>query len=145
MKETTETVINQRAEFLGSLMKVDLPLMKNVLTALVKSSLIPLGVIAAASATDAAIQNKIFELEMTALIISNEVKEDIIKIVKSLEESVFLTNGFNETIQNESKKQKSRFLDMLSSILGASLLQSMIAGRVVIRPCEGTISAGQYC
>ena len=41
-------------------MSVDLPLMKNVLTPLTKSVLVPLELTAAASATDAAIQKKIF-------------------------------------------------------------------------------------
>ena len=43
---------------------------------------------------------------MTALIISNEEMEGIIKIVKSLEDSSFLLKQVNETIQNEAKKQK---------------------------------------
>ena len=68
-------------------MTAGLPLMKNVLTPLPKSVLIPLGLTAAASATDAAIQNKIYESETTALIISNEEMKDIIHIVKSLEKS----------------------------------------------------------
>ena len=45
---------------LGPLLKTGLPLMKNVLKPLVKSVLIPLGLTAAASATDAAIHKKIF-------------------------------------------------------------------------------------
>ena len=46
-----------------------LPLMKNVLKLLVKSVLISLGLIAATSATDAAIQMKIIGSGMTTLII----------------------------------------------------------------------------
>ena len=46
--------------------------MKNVFKSLAKSVLIPLGLTAAASATDATIQNKIYGLVMTTLIISNE-------------------------------------------------------------------------
>ena len=53
--------------------------MKNVLKPLAESVLIPLGSIAAASATDAAMQKG-----MTTLIISNEEMDDITKIVKSL-------------------------------------------------------------
>ena len=34
--------------------------------------------------------------------------EDIIKIVKSLEDSVLLLDGFNKTVQNEVKEQKKR-------------------------------------
>ena len=67
---------------------VELPLgwMKNVLKPLAKSVLVALGVTAAA-ATDVAIQKKIFWSGMTAMIISYEEMNDIMKIVKSLEET----------------------------------------------------------
>ena len=57
---------------LGPLMKVGLPLMKNILGPLAKSVLKPLGLMAAASATDAATQRKIYGSGMTTLIISKE-------------------------------------------------------------------------
>ena len=57
----------------------------------------------------------------TTLIISNNEMEDIIKIVKSLEDSGFLLKGIAETIQNEVKEQKGGFLSMLLGTLGASL------------------------
>ena len=66
MKETTEMSINQKGGFLnnffGPLMKVDLPLMKIILTPLAKSVLIPLRLTAAASATDVAVQKKSYGL-----------------------------------------------------------------------------------
>ena len=40
---------------------------------------------------------------MTTLIISNDEKEDIVKIVKSLEDSGLLLKGVTETIENEAK------------------------------------------
>ena len=46
----------------------------------------------------------------TTLIISNDEMKDIIKIVKSLEDSGLLLKGVNETIQNEAKEQKEDFL-----------------------------------
>ena len=58
----------------------------------------------------------------TTLIISNNELEDIIKIVKSLEDSGLLLEGLNETVQNEVKKQKEAFLSMLLDTLGARLL-----------------------
>ena len=61
--------------------------------------LIPLGLISAASATDAAIHRKIFGLGVTTLIISNE-EMNIMKIVKSLEESGLLMKTVSETIKN---------------------------------------------
>ena len=42
-------------------MSVGLPLMKNVLTPSAKSYLVPLGITAAASATDAVIQKKLLD------------------------------------------------------------------------------------
>ena len=51
--------------------------------------------------------------------------EDIIKIVKSLEDPGLLLKGVTETVPNEVKEQKGRFLSMLSMLLGtlgASLL-----------------------
>ena len=47
---------------------------------------------------------KILGSETTALIISNDEMEDIIKIVKSLEDSSLLLKEVSETIQNEAKK-----------------------------------------
>ena len=58
----------------------------------------------------------------TTLIISNDEMVDIMKIVKSLEDSGLLLKGVSETIQNEVKKQKEEFLSMLLDTLGASLL-----------------------
>ena len=46
----------------------------------------------------------------TILIISNDEMEDTIKIVKSLNCSILLLKGVNQTIQNEAKNKKSDFL-----------------------------------
>ena len=63
------------------------------------------------SAADAAIQKKIYGSGTTALIISNEEIRDIIKIVKSIEESGLLIKGISETIKNEAKGQNEDFLE----------------------------------
>ena len=65
--------------------------------------------------------------------ISNEEMEDIMKIVKSLEESGLLIKGISETIKNEAKEQKEGFLPMLLEALAASILGSVLTGRGVIR------------
>ena len=91
---------------LGPLLKTGLPLMKNVTKPLAKSVLIPLGLTAAASAADAGIHKKILGSGNTTLIISNNEIEDIIKIVKSLEDSGLLLKGVTKTVQNEVKEQK---------------------------------------
>ena len=56
-----------------------LPLIKTVLTPLSQGVLVPLGLTAAVSARDAAIQKKIFELDRTTLLFLNEDLNDIIK------------------------------------------------------------------
>ena len=61
--------------------------MKNIVKIFAKSVLIPLGLTAAASAANAGTHNKILGLGMITLTISNKEMEDIMKIVKSLEES----------------------------------------------------------
>ena len=84
---------------LGPLLKTGLPLIKNVIKPLAKSVLIPLGLTAAASAADAGMHNKILGSgNMAILIISNNEMDDIIKIVKSLEDSGLLLKGVTETV-----------------------------------------------
>ena len=84
---------------LGPLLKTGLPLIKNVIKPLAKSVLIPLGLTAAASAADAGIHKKILGSgNNITLIISNDEIEDIIKIVKSLEDSGLLLKGVTETV-----------------------------------------------
>ena len=73
--------------------------------------------------------------------------QDLLKIVKSLEDSGILLHGITETIKNEVKEQKGGFLSMLLGTLGASLLGDLLTkkllGRGVIRSGEGKISAGE--
>ena len=88
--QQTEGLLN----FFGLLINVCLPLMKNVLKPLPKSVLVPLGLTAIVSAADAAI----FGSE-TTLTISDEEMNDIMKIVKSLEDSDFLVKGVSKTIK----------------------------------------------
>ena len=55
-----------------------------------------------------------FRSVFTAVTISNEEMNDIMKLVlKSLEESGYLIKGASETIKNEAKEQKGRFLGIL--------------------------------
>ena len=66
---------------------------------------------------------------------------DIMKIVKSLEESGLLIKDVSKAIKNDAKKQKGGFLRMLLGTLGASLLENLLTG--TIRAGERTIRAGQ--
>ena len=68
--------------------------------------------------------------------------KDIIKIVKSLEDSGLLFKGVSETIQNEAKEQKGGFLSMLLGTLGASLLGNILAEKGTNRAGEGIVRAG---
>ena len=111
-------------KLLGPLVKTGLPLTKSVIKSLAKSVLILLGLTAAASAADAGIHEKIlgYGHNNTTLIVSNDEMDDILKIVKSLEDSGVLLKGVSETIQHEAKEQRGGFLSILLCTLGASLL-----------------------
>ena len=74
-----------------------------------KCVLVPLGLTASASAADARIHKKILGSGNTTLIVSNDEIEDIIIIVKSLEDSGLFLEGVTES--------------MLLGTLGASLLE----------------------
>ena len=89
---------------LGPLLKTGLLLMKNVVKPLAKRVLIPLGLTAAASATDAAIHKKMFGSGNTTLKISNEEMNDIMKIVKSIEESGLLIKDVRISVKNKPKE-----------------------------------------
>ena len=133
---------------LGPLLKTGLPLIKSVIKPLAKSVLIPLGLTAAASAADAEIHKKVLGSghNNTTLIISNDEMDDVLKIVKSLEDSGVSLKGVSETIQNEAKEQRGVFLSMLLGTLGASLLGDILSkglsGKGIIRAAEGTIRGG---
>ena len=81
----------------------------------------------------------------TTLIISNNEMEDLIKIVKSLEDPGLLLKGATELVQNEVKVQKGGFLSMLLGTLGASLLGNLLTGKGIYRAGkgEGINSAGE--
>ena len=57
--------------------------MKNVLTPLANSVLVPLGLTTAVSTTDGAIQKKIYGSGMITLLFSNEDLNDVMKIIIS--------------------------------------------------------------
>ena len=86
-KGTTRKIISEERGFLNflkPLMAAGLPLSKFVLLA--KSFLVPIELAAAASAKVSVIQKDIFGSRTTALIISNEEMQYIMKTVQSLKE-----------------------------------------------------------
>ena len=59
------------------------------------------------------------------------------EIVQALEDSNILLKGIAEKIKNETKEQKRRFLSMLLSTLGASLLGNLLSGKGIVRAGYG--------
>ena len=118
----------------GPLMKVALPLAKNVLA--------PLGLTAAMSAIDGSIQKKINGSGIK-LIIEEEGMKDIMKIIEALENSGILLKGVSKTIENKTKEQRGGFLSMLLGTLGASLLGNLLTGgKGIMRVDCGIVRAG---
>ena len=107
---------------------------------LVKRVVIALELMAVAPATDAAIRKKMFGSGFTALIISNEKLNDIMKIIKYPEKSGLLIKGVSETIKNEAKK--AGFLGILLGTFSASLFRNLLTV-FTIRAAEATIRAGE--
>ena len=68
---------------------------------------------------------------------------DVMKIVKSLEESGLLITGVTETIKNEAEEQKRGFIRMLLGTLGASLLGNLLTSKGTVRRGEGTFRASR--
>ena len=93
-----------------------------------------------------------YESGVTTLIISNEEMNDIMKIVKLLEESCLLIKSVWQIIKKETKEQKGGFLGMLLGTLCASLLGNLLTDKVEIAssqghkvkmPGQGTTKAGE--
>ena len=116
----------------GLLMKVVIPLAKNVLA--------PLRLTAAMSAIDGGIQKKM-RGEGVKLVIEQEDMNDIIKIIEALENSGILLKGVTKTIENETKKQRGGFLSMLLGTLGASLLGNLLSGKGLAHAGEEIVRA----
>ena len=118
----------------GPLMKVAMPLAKNVLA--------PLGLTPAMSAIDGSIQKKIHGSGVK-LIIEKEDMNDIMKVIEALEISGNLLKGVTKTIENETKEQRGVFLGILLGTLGASLLGNLLTGgKGIMRAGDGIARAG---
>ena len=111
-------------------MTAGLPLMKNVLSA-------------GMSAVDAEIRKNIYGPSTTALLISTEKMEDIMKIVQPLEKSRILIKRISEVIKNEAKEPKRGYLSILFGTLAVSTLRNALTGRGVIRAGVEAVRAGE--
>ena len=124
----------------GPLMKVAMPLAKNVLA--------PLGLTAAMSAIDGSIQKKIHGSGVKLII---EQEDMNMKIIEALENSGILLKGVTKTIENETKEQRGGFLGMLLGTLGASLLGNLLTGGkgnmregdAIVHAGDGIVRAGE--
>ena len=76
----------------------------------------------------------------TTSIIYNEEINDIMELIKCLEESGLLIKGVSKTIKNDAKEQNGGFLSMLLATLDASLLRNMSAGKGSIIAGKGAIA-----
>ena len=94
MIQSGEFLGNLLGKLAGPLMNVAIPLAKNVLT--------PLGISAAMSAIDGSIKKKMLGSVTTTLIISNDEMDDILKIVKSFEDSNVLLKA-NMKLKNKEE------------------------------------------
>ena len=69
--------------------------------------------------------------------------DDLIKIIKSLEDSGLLLKGVTQSVQNEIKEQKRGFLSMLLGTLGASLLGNLLTGKGAFHAGKGVNEKGK--
>ena len=78
------------------------------------------------------------------LILEQEDMNDIMKIIKALENSGILLKGVCKTIENETKEQRGGFLSRLLGTLGASLLGNLLTGgKGIMRAGDGIVRAGE--
>ena len=103
LSKTQLTMILQLEIILGwllfLLLKTGFPLMKDLLKQLAKSVLITWGLTAAPSAADAELHKK-FRIGSDHISNFKEEIADIVKVVKSLEESCLFITGVGKTIKN---------------------------------------------
>ena len=78
----------------------------------------------------------------TTLIISDNDLNDMIKIVKALEDSAILLKRITKAIKNETKEQKGGFLSMLLGTLGAFLLGNLLSGKGLYKTGYGICKSG---
>ena len=96
----------------------------------------------AASAASSGIHKEVLGSGRTTLKISNKEIEEVMKIVKSFDDSGLFTKGAIQTTENETKWQKGSFFGMLSGTLGENLVGNMQAGKSIVREGYGNKEKG---
>ena len=141
LKGATREIFSKEGGFLNflrPLVTASSPLMKSILTLFSKSFFILLGLSAEISAVVAAIQIESHGSGITALLISNNEIEDIMKIVTSFDESGSLAKWITE-----AKEKKGWFLLMLLGTLAVSMLGNALTRKGIIRAGKKVTIAGQ--
>ena len=77
------------------------------------------------------------------LFISIEDMNDIIKIIKSIEDLGVLINGITATVKHDTKKQAGGFIGALLAPLAASMVQTVISSLVKGISRRGVRRAGR--
>ena len=140
LKGATREITSEEGGFLNflrPLVTASSPLMKSILTLFSKSFFILLGLSAEISAVVAAIQIESHGSGITALLISNNEIEDIMKIVTSFDESGSLAKWITE-----AKEKKGWFLLLLGT-LAVSMLGNALTRKGIIRAGKKVTIAGQ--
>ena len=119
---------------LPNLIKLASPILKNVVASL--------GLSAAMSGIDGAIQKKIHGYG-TTVIFSNEEINDLMKIIQAFEDKDILLKGVTKTVKNDINNQKGGAFGMLLGALGVSLLGDLLSGRGVFRSVHGLHRTGE--
>ena len=68
---------------------------------------------------------------------------DIMKIIKALENSGILLKRITKAVENEAKEQRGGFLSMLLGTLGATLLGNLLSGASRVKG-KGIVRAGEW-
>ena len=101
--------ITKEGGTLGKLLMSFLPKLVKPAISIGKNILAPLGLSATMSATDAAIQKKMYSSGNTTLINSNDDMKDLIKIVTALEDHDILLKGISKKLKMRLKNKKEDF------------------------------------
>ena len=104
--------------------------------------MLPLGSTVEGSTADEAMQKKIHGVGIPTLTWNEEMK-DLLKIVKSSEESVLLIKDIRKLIESQKNEQNAGFCSMVLVIVSAILLGNLLGSKGVIQDGERTIKTGQ--
>lgn len=104
--------------------------------------MLPLGSTVEGSTADEAMQKKIHGVGIPTLTWNEEMK-DLLKIVKSSEESVLLIKDIRKLIENQKNEQNAGFCSMVLVIVSAILLGNLLGGKGIFQDCEETVAAQQ--